>query len=201
MLMYTSTRINSTDVPPTQEGYILPFRDAPVCILQGYNGPVSHILTEIQIGGTLFRMDDRFSLDFILPLGTEVIAAKKGRVLRAYDGSDKYYLGLELAKGQSTLVNSVSLFHDDGTATLYSHLAQGSVGVQVNQQVEQGHPLARSGLSGWIGPEPHLHFAALRFARAGARRTFPVRFDNYHGSLEHDLIDSNLASLLDNFQR
>lgn len=185
--MDTYTIIPQAAVPPSRAGYILPFRDVPVRISQGYNGPISHVLVEIRDDDIVFQQDDRFSLDFAVPLGTAVIAAKKGRVRSAYDNSDQYYQGLELVEGLGTIVNTVTLFHDDGTATLYSHLAKGSVLVR-DGMVEQGQLLAVTGMSGWIGPEPHLHFAALRYVGVGCRATFPVDFDNYHGPLEHKVL-------------
>ncbi len=187
--MSTYTIIPQTDVPPSKTGYILPIQNSNVRILQGYNGPVSHVLLERRTGNSVYSQDDRFSLDFAVPFKTEIVAAKAGIVRYVCDITDQYYKGLEIEQGFRILVNALSLTHKDGTATLYSHLAKGSAQVGVGQYVEQGQLLAVTGMSGWIGPEPHLHFAALRYGDYGCRRTFPVEFDNYHGPLEHRVLE------------
>lgn len=46
--------------------------------------------------------------------------------------------------------------------------------------------IARTGLSGWIGPVPHLHFAALRYGPQMGRQSIPTVFNDYQGLLEHE---------------
>lgn len=190
--MFTYTIVQRTDIPASRAGYLLPFQDAPLWILQGFNGPVSHVLFEGRSGDTVIQQDDRFSIDFALPLGTKVIAAKAGKVRSVYDSSDQWYEGLDLMTGIRAIVNSITLRHEDGTATLYSHLGKCSAQVRDGQQVEQGQLLAVTGMSGWIGPVPHLHFAALRYEGGGFRRTFPIEFENYQGNLEHEALMAQL---------
>lgn len=57
--------------------------------------------------------------------------------------------------------NGVRLEHGDGWATQYSHLLQGSVRVQVGQQVARGELLGYVGLSGNT-EFPHLHFSVSK---------------------------------------
>ncbi|MBI1970585.1 M23 family metallopeptidase [Candidatus Woesearchaeota archaeon] len=174
------------DIPPGKEGYRLPFQ-GEVRIIQGHNGPLSHRSFKTVIDGHPgLLQDDRFSLDFGLPLETVVLAARAGEV---YFCSDKYhecYRGTDFDKGMKMSPNVVYLQHPDRTFTVYSHLAAGSLLVQNNEAVEQGQPLARTGLSGWIGPEEHLHFAALNMSAFYVRSTFPAFFEDYEGPLEHE---------------
>lgn len=172
--------------PETRTGYVLPFNYNAVEISQGYNGGFSHRALQRNAELTVIH-DDRFSLDFVLPLGTEVVAAKAGKVYRVADFFETQYTGLDLEEGMQTFANFIYLLHKDGSLTLYSHLANKSVKVEKGQEVKQGQVLAKTGRSGWIGPVPHLHFAALDNIGAGLRmirRTFPVTFDNYAGPLE-----------------
>jgi len=139
--------------------------------------------------------DDRFALDFKLPLGTEVIVSKSGIVWKKYDGSSVFYLGDDIQKGMKPyglciFTNLIIISHEDGSHTLYSHLEKESILVDAQEEVEQGQPIARTGMSGWIGPlGPHLHFEPYEITEMGERRSFPVIFDNYHGALEHRIIN------------
>lgn len=184
------------ECPSVQRGYILPFgRDdtRPIVISQGYNGPHSHaVLVYEAANGKRTSFDDRFSLDFALPLGTIVTAARSGRVHSFSDCHDQWYEGLEITVGIKLWTNHLYLKHDDETFTLYSHLEIGAVHVEKGAYVERGTPLAVTGKSGWIGSTPHLHFAALRFDPPGwcsYRRTFPTIFEDYDGLLEHREIE------------
>ncbi|MBI2147239.1 M23 family metallopeptidase, partial [Candidatus Woesearchaeota archaeon] len=90
--------------------------------------------------------------------------------------------------------NVVYLQHADGSHTVYSHLAANSITVREGDHIGQGHELARTGLSGWIGPVPHLHFAALTFPSPMVRRTFPVRFSDDSRMLESDGLEQKMDS-------
>ena len=81
-------------------------------------------------------------IDYALNLGTPVLAAADGKVIRA----------ASLSTGYGT---HVLLEHDDGLQTLYAHLA--SVSVHLGQRVKAGAEIGRSGSSG-NSTGPHLHF-------------------------------------------
>lgn len=85
-----------------------------------------------------------FGVDYAGPVGTPIIATKKGRVIRA--GNSGNAAGF-----------IVVLDHLDGSTSAYYHLHPGTIKVQVGQLVEQGQELAGLGNSG-IGTGAHLHF-------------------------------------------
>lgn len=93
-------------------------------------------------------------VEFIVPVGTSVLAAAVGTVVVAGDD------GL-VAHGPQTNFygNLVIVEHDttDGSAffTLYGHLSE--VSVEVGQRVAAGDALGLSGASG-VADGPHLHF-------------------------------------------
>lgn len=170
------------EMPAARGGFRLPFRYTPVEITQGYNGPWSHFPMEsnFTFGG------HSYAIDFKLPLGTEIAAAKRGKIVVAigkfsdyYDGED-YNRGIEL----SFRTNFILIRHEDGTFASYLHLAQNSALAREGEMIEQGQPLAYTGKSGWIGPVPHLHFEPWMREEAG-KQSFPVVFEDYDGLLEH----------------
>jgi murein DD-endopeptidase MepM/ murein hydrolase activator NlpD len=63
--------------------------------------------------------DDRYALDFALPIGTEVIAAKDGRVLSKADNISTCYTGNQREIGLLAEVNYIVLYHSRSECTLY----------------------------------------------------------------------------------
>lgn len=178
------TDIFAIETPPSRQGYILPFVHDSITISQGYNGTYSHFITTVGKDERKVIQDDRFSIDFALPFSTPVRAAREGAVYFTTDRFAMVHEGM-FPPENVMLTNHLYLTHDDGSFTLYSHLERGSVQVQRGEHVHQGMILARTGKSGWIGPIPHLHFAAGVFAgRKFERRTFPITFDDFRGSAE-----------------
>jgi murein DD-endopeptidase MepM/ murein hydrolase activator NlpD len=92
----------------------------------------------------------QFAYDFLMPIGTEIVAARDGRVLlveaRFADGTR--------IPGQENYIN---VEHQDGTIAAYVHLTTGGVLVRVGDQVRRGEVIGLSGDSG-SSTEPHLHF-------------------------------------------
>jgi murein DD-endopeptidase MepM/ murein hydrolase activator NlpD len=91
-----------------------------------------------------------YAIDFDMPIGTPLVAARAGKVVavqdRFVDGNDR-----DLEE------NFVMIQHDDGSVARYIHLQQGGVLVAQGDDVRQGQRVARSGNSGQTGG-PHLHF-------------------------------------------
>ncbi len=177
-------KIDLVRTPTTAQGYMLPFprEHGLVPISQGFHGRHSHFAKEVG----LYRLvvDDSYALDFSLPLGTAVTAAKEGKVLAIVTNDDSYYEGLNPEIGLSMRTNYILLEHDDGFCTLYSHLAKDSSVVRRGDEVKCGDVLAYTGKSGWIGGIPHLHFEVCTVVtrqmdgmRVG-RMSYPVTFDN-----------------------
>jgi murein DD-endopeptidase MepM/ murein hydrolase activator NlpD len=145
---------------PNQESspYVLPYRAGEAYpVSQGNCTNRTHIL------GTR----DQYAYDFRMPIGTTVIAARSGVVGEIEER-------FEDGNSVITEVNYVLLRHGDGTASVYFHLTQNGVLVELGQSVEQGQVIALSGQTGGNGIQPHLHFGVL-----GANgMTIPVTFRN-----------------------
>jgi murein DD-endopeptidase MepM/ murein hydrolase activator NlpD len=91
-----------------------------------------------------------YAIDFEMPIGTPLLAARAGKVVAVQDqfpdGNNK-----DLEE------NFVMVQHADASVARYIHLQQGGVRVKLGDEVHQGQRIALSGNSGQTGG-PHLHF-------------------------------------------
>lgn len=146
--------------------YRLPYRPGEAYpILQGYDGSFSH------------RGSFRFAVDWAMPEGTPVVAARGGIVVGLWEGSEQGGRDPAL-RGQE---NFLWIRHDDGTVGQYIHLQKDGVLVELGQRIEAGQVIALSGATGY-GTEPHLHFHVSTTSNGpDALVTFPLRFQTESG--------------------
>lgn len=156
--------------------YVLPFeKGRSFRVTQSYGGRLTH------------RDHDKYAVDFGMPEGTKVCAARDGVVVDLMEssevgGPDKKY------KDEA---NFVSIAHDDGTIGEYLHLKRDGVLVGIGDKVEAGQPIALSGNTGY-STVPHVHFGvyspldihrlhshAITFTTAGGDITKPVEGERY----------------------
>lgn len=137
--------------------YDLPFKKgAKYRIEQGYNGRFTH--------------QGEKSLDFNLPEGTQVRAARAGVVVSVMQG----FKGSCLREDCKAMANRVLVYHNDGTIAEYSHLAYNGARVAVGDSVNRGDLLALSGNTGYTRG-PHLHFITY-LAGFGSPRSIRTLF-------------------------
>jgi murein DD-endopeptidase MepM/ murein hydrolase activator NlpD len=108
-------------------------------VSQGYNGPYTH--------------QGINAIDFALPFGSSVCAAREGVVLACYAGAEDTKEGANENPG----CNFVYVLHADGTTAMYAHIKRGSLRVQAGDTIIRGQRLALSGNNG-KSSGPHLHF-------------------------------------------
>lgn len=125
-------------------------------VTQGWHDPYSH------------HGKSAYAYDFGLPMGTPVVAAAAGVV--AFAESGHRGCGDESLRGAA---NFVTIYHADGTATLYAHLSK--ISVHVGQVVASGQVIGKSGKTGYTNCQPHLHFARQRQGRA-VTQSIPIHF-------------------------
>ncbi|MFV3335309.1 peptidoglycan DD-metalloendopeptidase family protein [Pseudomonas sp. NY15437] len=132
------------DPRPTPQSYqyALPWVGGPFRLTQGANGRYSH-----------FTPKGRYAMDIAMPVGTPIIAARGGTVVKVENSQN--------GRGKNPSGNFVRILHDDGTMGVYLHLMRGSVLVREGQRVATGSPLAKSGNTG-NSSGPHLHFVVQR---------------------------------------
>ncbi|MDB5925599.1 MAG: hypothetical protein JWN13_4535 [Betaproteobacteria bacterium] len=111
-------------------------------------------------GGKLTSHNNRenlYAVDFAMPAGTAVVAARAGVVIDATlrhteGGYDIKFLDK---------ANTIAIAHDDGTVAEYAHLSPGPDIVKLGQRVAAGELLGYSGSTGYSSG-PHLHFIVSR---------------------------------------
>lgn len=122
--------------------YALPWKGGPFHISQGAGGDFSHNSPK-----------GRYAVDIAMPVGTPIVAARAGTVLKVRDGQH--------ARLPDPAGNYVRILHDDGSHSAYLHLKRGSVRVKVGQHVRVGSLLGQSGNTG-RSTGPHLHFVVQK---------------------------------------
>lgn len=116
--------------------------------------------------------DSRYAIDFSMPVGTDIHAARGGIVFEV--ASTNYRGGLDPDRDAAS-ANIVRILHDDGTHAVYAHLNWNSIRVKPGDIVERGQFIAESGNTGFSSG-PHLHFAVLQ--NVGMRiESVPVVFE------------------------
>lgn len=119
----------------------------------------------------------RFAYDFLMPIGTEILAARAGEVVEIREQySDDDTEGMHN--------NMVSLRHEDGTISLYIHLTTNGVLVEMGDQIERGQLIGLSGSSGDMQGLPHLHLEIFERAPSNYNETVPISFRNAGGTLD-----------------
>lgn len=140
--------------------YGIPFAAGQfVRISQGFHGPFSH-----------HDAANEYAIDFDVPEGTPVFAARDGVVV---DVVEKYDRGGPTEPEDD--VNVVRIEHVDHSVAEYAHLRHEGATVTVGQRVKRGDLIAYSGNTGRT-TGPHLHFAVHVPIDGQFRRSIPIRF-------------------------
>ena len=114
-------------------------------VTQAYPSQVTHVSAE-----------SRYAIDFALPDGTPVYAAREGVVINARHDSFRGAVDPVMLDQ----ANVIEVLHDDGTIAVYAHLQWDSIRVHSGQHVARGEYIANSGNTG-LSTGPHLHFAVI----------------------------------------
>jgi len=174
-------KVELIETPSIKKGYTLPIKKQKIDIMQGYNGPWSHFAFEYYKN----IHDYRFAIDFKLPIDSVIYASKSGIIELVTDSQENFYTGFNANEGYKLITNKIIINHEDGTYSLYSHIKKNSAKVSLRERINQGQEIALTGLSGWIGKNPHLHFMVTD---KYLTKTFPIKFEDYNGELYHKKI-------------
>lgn len=146
--------------------YQLPFRIGRKSRICGAYGTKTH----------RHNNEIEYAIDFAMPVGTVVCAARSGTVIAVREESDSGGPDLRFAKA----ANYVFIKHDDGSIAQYYHLSKNGVLVKPGDQVKTGDFIGLSGVTGWTSG-PHLHFEVFTYALNGKKTTVPVTFETFDG--------------------
>lgn len=158
--------------------YDLPFRKGKSFnVYQGYNGSFSH--------------QNENSVDFSMPEGTEIIAAREGVVVDFVSHNNK---GCP-TRNCIDQANYITILHPDGTFAQYYHLKQNGIKVNIGDQVKKGDMIGLSGNTGW-SKGPHLHFVCYlpRVEEEKYRETLKTLFRTGNGTKAEFLVEKKTYS-------
>lgn len=118
---------------------------------------------------TSHREFHEFAWDFVMPNGTEILAAREGQVVELEDR----FSGIGLKS------NFIFIEHEDGELSVYAHIQRDGALANVGDQVRRGQPIA---LSGMVGQTifPHLHFYVTNPQRTSS---IPISFEEIPGGV------------------
>ena len=136
--------LSGSEVTKNLDSYIyeLPFKEGTKYkVVQGYGGMFSH--------------KHKAALDFNLPEGTPIYAARDGVIYSFKDDSNEGGIFSSERKA-----NYIIIRHNDGSFGCYWHLRQNGVVVKKGE-VSKGQLIGYSGNTGFT-LRPHLHFAVKR---------------------------------------
>lgn len=140
---------------------------APFAVARDY--PITQAFP---VGITHLTADSYYAVDFAMPIGTGIYAARGGIVFEV--ASSNFRGGTDPNKDMAA-ANLVRIMHDDGSHAAYAHLNLNSVRVRPGDRVERGQYIADSGNTGFSSG-PHLHFVVM--VNRGMRIvSVPVRFE------------------------
>ncbi|TDA63053.1 M23 family metallopeptidase [Sulfuricurvum sp. IAE1] len=147
--------------------YGLPFsKGSNIVVSQGYHGGITH------------RGLSAYAIDFPVPVGTPIHAAREGIVVGAEGSHDRGGLSPDFRQ----FANYVIIEHSDGTMGNYYHLMRGGAAVRIGQKVAQGELIGYSGNTGYSSG-PHLHFSISKVDPVTMRRpmNLPVKIQTREG--------------------
>ncbi|MEO9502053.1 M23 family metallopeptidase [Nonlabens ulvanivorans] len=168
-----NTSIYLGDVTDTDydEDYVydLPFeKGTSFKVGQGYNGDISH--------------QDKYAIDFDMPIGTKVYACREGLVIEVVKLNSKNCDKPSCADFN----NYVKILHSDGTIMQYLHFKKNGVRVKVGQKVKKGQHIGFSGNVGW-STGPHLHIDLYLTDKNNNYQTLPTKFKTEDNTVTDEL--------------
>jgi murein DD-endopeptidase MepM/ murein hydrolase activator NlpD len=147
--------------------YAMPFKPGRYVVMQGPRGSYSHFAGS----------PSENAVDWTVPEGTVVCAAREGRVVgvrqdSTVGGPDRKF---------RPFANYVIIKHADGTFADYVHLKTGGALVRMGDEVTVGQPIGLSGQTGFTSA-PHLHFSVFQAIDGKKKLTLPFRLKTDHGT-------------------
>ena len=142
--------------------YELPFeKGAKHRVVQGYGGIFTHRYIA--------------ALDFAMPVGTPVCAARAGMIYSYKDDSDEG----GIFSSYKNKANYIIIKHNDGSFGCYWHLKKDGVLIK-SGNVSEGQQIGLSGATGQV-LSPHLHFSVKRILNYEMNSFLKTKFKTSEG--------------------
>lgn len=159
LAILTCSLLLAAQDPQDRPRYLLPYPAGDTArLIQGPNGPWGH---EGHVA---------WSWDFVMPVGSPVVAARPGVVVAAVE----QHVDFTRKPGEE---NYVVVDHGDSTFARYYHLTKDGALVSIGSRVAAGDTIGRSGSTG-ASAGPHLHFDVARDCFTWGCQTVPLQFSN-----------------------
>ncbi len=152
--------------------YALPFHES-FEVSQGFNGRTSH------------QGRSQYAVDFAMPIGTPVYAARGGKIVEIVQHHDQHGTSQTMRQ----YANYVIIEHDDKTLGRYFHLKHQGVKVKLGQTVKRGELIALSGNTGRTSGA-HLHFVVTKAEESGNEYnsvSIPIKFKCKEGIVDNPI--------------
>jgi murein DD-endopeptidase MepM/ murein hydrolase activator NlpD len=146
--------------------YAMPFGPGRYVVMQGPRGTFSHFAGS----------ESENAVDWTVPEGTIVCAAREGRVVGVKQDSDVG--GAD--RSFRPFANYIVVRHADGTFAEYVHLQKDGAMVKLGDEVTTGQPIGLSGQTGFAS-KPHLHFDAFQAVDGKRKISLPFRLKTKEG--------------------
>lgn len=142
------------------------------------HGQTFYVGQSCNTNGTHQGGSNQEAIDFVMPVGTPVHAARDGVVVNYYRLSNSGGVSsMHKDKG-----NFIEIKHKDGTVANYHHLRLMGVRVEKGQSVKRGELIGLSGNTGFSSG-PHLHFAVTKLSSVGIVESVKIRLQAKRGLL------------------
>ena len=158
LIFFTGPNDLSVYPPAVSSPYKLPWKAG-----------VSRFVAQGNRSFTSHREFHLYAWDFVMPIGTQILASREGKVVEVQDGFD----------GIGINANFVTIEHANGERSVYAHIRNKGALVKVGDQVLQGQLIALSGMVGQA-PGPHLHFYVIN---KDGTSSIPISFKDVPGGV------------------
>ncbi len=146
-------------------------------ISQSFNGQFSHTGEQ-----------NKYAVDFAMPEGSEVHAARAGVVMSL---ANDFFKGGVDRQAYAARANSIRILHDDGSMAVYAHLQVDRAQVYEGMRVKAGQLIAYSGNTGF-STGPHLHFS-VQLNQGMRLVSVPFKFTDREGKVSGPKVGQWLA--------
>jgi len=136
-----------------------------------------------------FSHQQKVAYDFGLPEGSQICAARAGRVVRVIE----HFTEGGVKESFKDRANLIFILHEDGSIAVYYHLIFEGSQVELGDQVEEGQVIALSGNTGY-SQGPHLHFELYRPLDGKTMGTEPIRFLTAEGPTDELVTDQSYVN-------